>query len=152
LGYQLQGGPPAAGQVKIVEDSMGGSGLSGAIGKGQQDLTQQAIQLQQNTLANSLSDLMQDGTQIFSGGSQIRSPFQYASAEGKIYDKERGTFWERQSDGTYVEYDGYGKALGIGTPKAVESLRVAPPPKPESESSPHDAILKPSRKLKLAAE
>jgi len=169
LGYQPEGGKPAGEQVKIVEDIMGGGSLGAAIGGNIGDAQnvfeqrqKQVVELQQAALSNSLAGLMQSGaTAAVSGGSEIRSPLQYADSSirpGALFQFRDGTIRtvtqvSRLDSERIMIVDNLGEitvrdlALQFAT-----AARVTPSPKPEPESSPHDAILKPSRKLKLAAE
>jgi hypothetical protein len=163
--------------VRIVEpegDSMGGGKASAAIGGPIGDA--------QSDLSNAINEVtyqafMARGQQNFSGGSQIRSPFQYNTPDykfkfygwrqdgeraigsltspavgSKVYNPNTDTFWELGADGIVREYDGGGNFLGLPPLSEATSPSLVSPPKPEPESSPHDAILKPSRKLKFAAE
>lgn len=148
--------------------------IGGPIGDAQSDLSNAINEV-------TYQAFMARGQQNFSGGSQIRSTFLYAvpdnpeykftfTATGpldainrslripsdgrKIYDPNSNTFFYRNGDGLIVRCDGEGRIVQVITPQqqiAVSGIS-GPPPKPEPESSPHDAILKPSRKLKFAAE
>jgi hypothetical protein len=168
-------------QVKIIgdaEDSMGGGKAGQAIGQGYgnaQDLFsqqayqqgQKAINLQLDALAQGgMQALMGTGAQTFSGGSEIRSPFMYGTTAQRAYDVTTDTFVETMQDGTRYHYTGSGDCLAVVPPgmffqrDSVYGMPMVVPVdpnsgtrmKPEPESSPHDAILKPSRKLKFAAE
>ena len=114
------------------------------------------------------------GQQAFSGGSEIRSPFQWTSANierleslkpGNTFVSTDGvtrviSIVQRLDDTRVMVTDSVGVFAVINVPpswtgtdeKKFRSPIQYAPPKPEPESSPHDAILKPSRKLKFAAE
>jgi hypothetical protein len=175
-GEQGSGGVAAGGGITIVEpkeETVGGGKAGAAIG-GQQ----QAIDLQINALAQKSLSMLGGGQQSFSGGSEIRSPFMYAVPDDPKYKfkfTERNiepianllpgqtfvstdgvtrliTSVQRLDDTRVMVTDSVGVFAVLDVPRSAGPVAYAPPPKPEPESSPHDAILKPSRKFKLAAE
>jgi len=136
-------------QVKIVgdeEETVGGIGVQSAVGLQKE----QAQDLYNNAPPGVLSG--SSGYQFKFSGWQEK----FRSEEGnKYYDINSNTFVERWPDGTLVRYDGDGKVVEAvplrdqtAEQKVVPTFLNAEKP----ESSPHDAILKPSRKLKLLAE
>ena len=162
-------------EVTIVEpeETVGGGkagqAIGGPIGDAQEVFAQQYAQNQ----ASRLGGLMGSGQQgIYSGGSEIRNPFTYSVPDNpeykfkfiegmkvpangqRVYDPNTDSFFYRDSSGLIVRCNGEGVILQVMP--LQETIRVtgidAPPLKPEPESSPHDAILKPSRKMKFAAE
>ena len=129
LGYQPEGGKPASEQVKIVEDTMGGGKAGAAIGGNIRDtkglFEQQGYQQSPQILIGGLSGM--------AGGQQ--------NVSSDLYVQQLQAERFQQAQGYRFVFS-----------ELKESPTPPTPPKPEPESSPHDAILKPSRKLKLAAE
>jgi hypothetical protein len=128
LGYQTQGGKPAVEQVKIVEDIMGGgkagAAIGGNIGDAESLFEQQAYQQSPQSLNVGLAGTDSDERNL----------------ANEVYFQQLQEDRLRKSQEYRFTFSGF------------KDSPPRPVAKPEPESSPHDAILKPSRKLKLAAE
>lgn len=151
------------------EEAMSGSkssAIGGPIGDAQNVFAQQQAAQYQQGLQNaaSLMGLMggQSSLQNFSGGSEIRSPFIYSDSSFNVGDSFVGDDGVRRviasvrrlDDSRLMVIDSVGFIGIITAPIGTGDRAYAAPTRfePKPESSPHESILKPSRKLKFAAE